>query len=173
MVYILMGVSGSGKTTIGRLLAEKLALAFHDADDFHSRENIGKMKRSVPLTDEDRMPWLFDLAIHVAQWNTRGGAVLACSALKEPYRKILNWNGKEDVTYIYLKGDRDLLMGRMSSRTTHFFPAELLDSQLESLEEPRDAVTVSANGSPDRIRELISDELVARGLLPAVSRSVH
>ncbi len=166
MVFIVMGVSGCGKTAVGTLLAERIAFPFHDADDFHSRGNMEKMKSGIPLTDEDRVPWLFDLAVHVAQWNRRGGAVLACSALKEKYREMLDWNGKEEVTYIYLKGGRDLILDRMHNRTGHFFPPELLDSQLRALEEPRQAVTVSIEKRPEDICSEIIMEIVGRELLP-------
>jgi len=132
MVFIVMGVSGCGKTTVGKLLAGRIAFPFHDADDFHSQGNLEKMNNGVPLTDEDRVPWLFDLAVHVAQWNRHGGAVLACSALKKQYRDMLDWNGKEEVAYIHLKGDRDLILGRMKDRTDHFFPPSLLESQFRN-----------------------------------------
>lgn len=166
MVFIVMGVSGCGKTAVGKLLAGRIAFPFHDADDFHSRDNMEKMKSGIPLTDDDRVPWLFDLAVHVAQWNMRGGAVLACSALKEKYREMLDWNGKEEVAYIYLKGGRDLILGRMENRTGHFFPPELLDSQLKTLEEPREAVTVSIEKRPEDICSEIITEIVGRELLP-------
>ncbi|MBP7735706.1 MAG: gluconokinase [Spirochaetes bacterium] len=166
MVFIVMGVSGSGKTAVGKLLADRIAFPFHDADDFHSSESMEKMKSGRPLTDEERVPWLFDLAVHVAQWNRHGGAVLACSALKEKYREILNWNGKEEVAYVYLKGEPELILGRMKSRTGHFFPAELLDSQFQALEEPAHAVTVSIVKRPDDICADIIDEIIRRELLP-------
>ncbi len=166
MIFIVMGVSGCGKTTVGKLLADRIVFPFHDADDFHSRGNMEKMNSGIPLTDEDRVPWLFDLAVHVAQWNRRGGAVLACSALKKQYRDMLDWNGKEDVAYIYLKGDRDLILGRMKSRTGHFFPSELLESQLQTLEEPRDAVTVSIGKKPGDICTEIIEGIIRAGLLP-------
>ena len=166
MVFIIMGVSGTGKTAIGSMLAGKLALPFHDADDFHSQGNIEKMRRNIPLTDEDRIPWLFDLAIHVAQWNCHGGAVLACSALKEKYRDIFDWNKKEEVAFIYLKGDKNVILSRMKERGNHFFPLELLDSQFQALEEPHDAVTVSIDGSADTICAEIIGEIIRKKLLP-------
>ncbi len=166
MVFIVMGVSGCGKTAVGKLLADRIAFPFHDADDFHSQGNLEKMKSGIPLADEDRVPWLFDLAVHVAQWNRHGGAVLACSALKKQYRDMLDWNGKEDVAYIYLKGDRDLILERMKDRTGHFFPPELLDSQLGDLEEPGEAVTVSIEKKPDDICVEIITGIIGRELLP-------
>ena len=166
MVLIIMGVSGTGKTTIGKMLAAKLALPFHDADDFHSQGNLEKMHNNFPLTDEDRTPWLFDLAIHVAQWNRHGGAVLACSALKEKYRDILDWNKKEDVAFIYLRGEREVILSRMRDRNGHFFPPDLLDSQFEDIEEPHDAVTISIDGSADDMCAKIIDEIASRKILP-------
>lgn len=166
MVFIVMGVSGCGKSTVGRLLADRIAFPFHDADDFHSGENMEKMKKGIPLEDDERVPWLFDLAVHVAQWNRREGAVLACSALKEKYRDMLDWNGKEEVAYIYLKGGRDLVLGRIKNRTGHFFPAELLESQFQALEEPREAVTVAIDNKPEDICSEIIAEIIRRELLP-------
>ncbi|HOT44180.1 MAG TPA: gluconokinase [Spirochaetota bacterium] len=166
MVFIVMGVSGCGKTTVGKLLAGRIAFPFHDADDFHSQGNLEKMNNGVPLTDEDRVPWLFDLAVHVAQWNRHGGAVLACSALKKQYRDMLDWNGKEEVAYIHLKGDRDFILGRLRDRTGHFFPPSLLESQFRDLEEPVDAVTVSIDSRPDDICTEIITEIIRRELLP-------
>lgn len=166
MVFIVMGVSGCGKSAVGKLLADRIAYPFHDADDFHSRDNLEKMKDGLPLADEDRVPWLFDLAVHVAQWNRHGGAVLACSALKKRYRDMLDWNGKEEVAYIHLKGDRDLILGRMKNRTDHFFPPSLLESQFGDLEEPGDAVTVSIEKRPEDICSEIIAEIIRRELLP-------
>ena len=146
-----MGVSGSGKTTVGRVLAEKLSMEFYDADDFHPQNNIAKIKNGIPLEDADRNPWLLNLAQHIAQWNRDKGAVLACSALKEKYRKILSRNGKEAVTFIYLEGNKDTILDRMRKRDGHFFPVELLDSQFNALEAPHDAITVRINKTPEEI----------------------
>lgn len=126
MVYIVMGVSGCGKTTIGRMLAKRLAINFYDADDFHSQNNIHKMKNFVPLDDKDRMQWLLDLAMYIERWSKEEGAVLACSALKEKYRQILTQDGKEKVTFIHLKGDRNVILERMEKRKEHFFPFRTL-----------------------------------------------
>jgi carbohydrate kinase (thermoresistant glucokinase family) len=174
MVFIVMGVSGSGKTTIGRMLANNIAMPFHDADDFHSQDAIMKMRHGIALTDEDRVPWLFDLALHVAQWNRHGGAVLACSALKSQYREILSWNGKESVSFIYLKGPRDLILDRMKRRNDHYFPPELLDSQLDTLEEPLDAIIVRISDDAGAICAEIINEIVRRELLPqSIVRSLN
>ena len=113
MVYIIMGVSGCGKTTVGKILAEKFAMKFYDADDFHSENSIKKMQNLIPLEDEDRIPWLLNLAVRIRQWNKGEGAVLACSALKEKYRQILSGDGKEKVIFIYLEGDSNTILERM------------------------------------------------------------
>jgi gluconokinase len=154
MIYIVMGVEGSGKTTIGELLAQHLGCAFLDADRFHSPENIKKMAAGHPLTDADRMPWL--AAIHAALTEFRAASkdvVLACSALKQSYREILEAN--LSVTWIYLKVDRAELAERIANRKGHYANVNLLDSQLATLEEPTDAITVDGNPEPDVIVENI------------------
>lgn len=122
MVYVIMGVSGCGKTTIGKMLAQRLEIKFYDADDYHAQDKINKMQNSVPLDDEDRVPWLSALAGKIKLWNIGKGAVLACSALKEKYRQILSRAGREDVVFIYLEGDRDIILDRIKGRKEHFFP---------------------------------------------------
>ncbi len=158
MIYIVMGVSGCGKSTIGALLAEKLALPFYDADDFHPSTNIEKMAQGTPLTDDDRKPWLTLLADHISNWQTEGGAVLACSALKQSYRDILSSTTENSVKFVYLKGDKAVLAARLTSRDNHFMPANLLTSQLATLEPPEDAITVLLEKT---VEEIISDILKA------------
>lgn len=165
-----MGVSGSGKTTIGRILAKKLRVGFHDADNYHPANNIVKMMNSVPLDDVDRQPWLLELARHIAGWNRGQGAVLACSALKEKYRLVLSWDGKENVTFIHLQGDEKVISERMKRRNTHFFPSGLLTSQFMELEAPSDAITLGIDGTPDEICSLIIDKLAINGFLPRNGR---
>lgn len=156
MVIVVMGVSGSGKTTIGKLLAEKLNLPFFDADDFHPPENVETMKKGKPLSDNDRKPWLENLAHEIKEWNSKKGAILACSALKKCYRQRLTSKSK-DVQYVYLKGDMDTIFKRMKSRDDHFMPPELLNSQFEVLEEPFRAITVYINKPPEAIvREIVN-----------------
>lgn len=164
MVYIIIGVSGCGKTTIGRMLAKRLAIKFCDADDYHSQNNINKMKNFIPLVDEDRIPWLLNLAMHIAQWNRDEGAVLACSALKEKYRQILSWDEKEKVVFIYLEGDKNIIIERMKRRKEHFFPLGLLESQFNALEVPLNAITVQIDKTPGEICTVIIDKLVSKGL---------
>ncbi len=143
MIVVMMGVCGCGKTTIGRGVAEALGWSFLDADDFHPPANVAKMASGIPLTDEDRWPWLDRLRDELAAVNRRGEhAVLACSALKRAYRARLAAAG--DVRFVYLKGDRETIAGRLGSREGHYMPASLLDSQLAALEEPDDALVVNA-----------------------------
>lgn len=160
MIYILMGVSGAGKTVIGRKLADKLDIPFYDADDFHPPRNIEKMESGLPLNDRDRKPWLLKLADKIRRWENEGGAVLACSALKEHYRKLLTSRCPRDCTrFIYLKGDANLIAERLARRSDHFMPGKLLDSQFEALEEPEDALTVSIEQNPEEIIRDIMDKL--------------
>ena len=146
-----MGVSGSGKTSVGKALAEFLGWDFYDADDFHPPENISKMENGIPLTDSDRAPWLAALHDLIESCLTRNQpGVLACSALKEVYRKKLV-GGAEDVQLVYLKGSYELIWSRMSARQDHYMKPEMLKSQFEALEEPDDALTVDISGSVDEI----------------------
>ncbi|HEY6331229.1 MAG TPA: gluconokinase [Blastocatellia bacterium] len=161
MIIILMGVSGSGKTVIGRLLAERLGWTFYDADDFHPASNIEKMSQNQPLTDADRLPWLERLQQLVRTTLDSGSnAVLACSALKQEYRRYLLIDPR--VRLVYLKGSFLLIQGRLSHRRGHFMPAALLESQFKALEEPTDAVTVDVSGTPDEIIGQIIEELSVR-----------
>ena len=135
MVTIIMGVSGSGKTFIGTRLAKQWDVPFYDADDFHSDVNKQKMKEGNALANADRQTWLQELATRIQRWDQDRGAVLACSALKKPYRRTLSDNYSPEVQFVYLHGSQDLIRKRMRDRD-HFFRAELLDSQFETLEEP-------------------------------------
>ncbi len=144
-----MGVVGSGKTTIGQLLAQRLGWQFADADDFHPPGNIDKIHRGVPLDDSDRAPWLSALRIGIEQWNADGeNVVLACSALKRRYRDELSDGA---VQFIYLKGSYELILSRLRARQGHFASDSILTSQFADLEEPHDAVTVSVDKTPEAI----------------------
>lgn len=159
MIYIVMGVSGCGKSTVGKLLSEKLSLPFYDADDYHFPENIKKMQNGIALTDADRKPWLSLLADNIKQWETSGGAVLACSALKQMYRDLLSSTTTGVVKFIYLEGDKAVLHARLTSRGSHFMPDTLLDSQLQTLEPPSDAITVSIELALDEVISSILHEV--------------
>jgi carbohydrate kinase (thermoresistant glucokinase family) len=155
MIIIIMGVSSSGKSLTGKKVAEALGLPFYDADDFHPASNVKKMHEGIPLTDADRIPWLQNMATHIKQWQSQGGAVLACSALKEKYRVILSDHYTAYVHFIYLKGSKELIMERIRQRPNHFFPPALLDSQFAALEEPKKAFHVSIDDAPQEIADKI------------------
>jgi gluconokinase len=158
MVVVLMGVAGSGKTTVGRMLAAATGATFYDADDFHPEANVEKMRRGVPLTDDDRGPWLEALRALVASCLERGErAVLACSALKEEYRERLRVDGR--VRFVYLKGDYELIEARLRGRSGHFMKPQMLESQFDALEEPSHALEVDVAATPEEIVETIKGRL--------------
>ena len=162
MVIILMGVSGAGKTTVGNRLARDLGWEFFDGDAFHPADNLDKMVEGIPLTDEDRWPWLRALHDFIHERLMVGApAVVACSALKATYRDTL-LDGNEGAYLVYLKGSYDLIRSRLKARTGHFFDAELLDSQFEALEEPDpdEVLTVDIGRPPDEVVEVIKQALV-------------
>ena len=149
-----MGVSGSGKTSIGRGLAEALGLPFIEGDDYHPAANRAKMSAGEPLDDDDRAPWLAELGRVLAAAEADGGAVLACSALKEKYRDALRQPLRHPLHIVYLDGSYELLAARLAGRKGHFFPPELLASQFEALERPADAVDVDISRPiPDVIQQ--------------------
>jgi gluconokinase len=150
MIVIVMGVTGSGKTTIGSLLAEQLGWQFADADDFHLPANVEKMRRGIPLNDEDRKPWLQRLHDAITDWIAEGkNVVLACSALKRSYRRELA--AGPEVRFVYLKGSADLIRGRLRSRHGHFANEQILAGQFADLEEPDAAITVAIASKPQLI----------------------
>jgi gluconokinase len=156
LVLIIMGVVGVGKTTVGRLLAEKLGWQFADADDFHPAANIEKIRRGIPLDDSDRAPWLARLRNAILEWNAQNqNVVLACSALKRKYRDALSADG---VRFVYLEGTPELIRQRLEARHGHFATDSILASQFRDLEVPENAITVSV----DKIPEAIAEELLAR-----------
>ncbi len=149
MVILIMGVSGCGKTTIGRKLARMRHVPFLDGDELHSKSSISKMKSGIPLTDVDRGPWLQRVSKEMVRMAGQGGGVVACSALKEKYRRVLLDNASFPFLLVYLKGSRGILQKRLLKRSDHFMPPDLLDSQLKALEEPASALTLSIELSPD------------------------
>ncbi len=157
MIIVVMGVCSCGKTLIGEMLAEEMGLAFYDADDFHSAASVEKMNSGIALDDDDRLPWLKRMAEKMPQWEREGGAVLACSALKKSYRKILK--GAHEVHFVYLKGSKELIVERMRNRKAHYMPVSLVDSQFATLEEPADAMVVDVAKTPDEIVRYILAEL--------------
>jgi gluconokinase len=156
--FIVMGVSGCGKSSVGEALAKQLGWGFYDADDFHPPENVAKMASGIPLDDSDRVPWLAELhnLISASLKADRPG-VLACSALKERYRQML-LDGNPNVQLVYLKGSYDLIWSRMEKRKDHYMKPHMLQSQFDALEEPKSALTVDISMSVDDIvQQIISD----------------
>jgi gluconokinase len=154
MIVVLMGVSGSGKTTIGAALAARLHWAVADADEFHSAQNKQKMAAGIALTDDERAPWLKTLRQQISSWlAAQQSAVLACSALKQTYREALMIH--PDVRLVYLKGSYDIIASRIRGRVAHYVTESLLSSQFATLEEPRDALAVDINQSVSEILDEI------------------
>lgn len=151
LVLIFMGVSGCGKTTVGKLFAKKAGAIFIEGDEFHPAENVEKMRRGIPLTDQDRTEWLGTLRQIITRSLNQGTlTVMTCSALKAAYRDRLQ-DGDARVQFVYLTGPRALLEQRLKARKNHYMPPTLLDSQLTTLEPPADALTFSCEKSPDEI----------------------
>jgi carbohydrate kinase (thermoresistant glucokinase family) len=165
VIAVVMGVSGSGKTTVAVLLAAALGCQFQEGDDLHPAANVEKMSGGTPLTDADRLPWLRKIAEEIDGWRARGeSGVLTCSALKRSYRDIII-DGRSDVTLVYLKGSYDLIRRRMAARHEHFMPVALLDSQFATLQEPtpdEHPIIVDVGGRPAEIAAEIVHQLEER-----------
>ncbi|MDZ8107723.1 MAG: gluconokinase [Nostoc sp. DedQUE12a] len=159
MIIIIMGVSGAGKTTIGKLLANSLGWEFSDADAFHSLENVEKMRCGIPLTEADRIPWLQNLQIAIKNWlQENKSMVLACSALKESYRQFLAVDN-ERIRLVYLKGSYELIQKRLQERHNHYMSEKLLDSQFNTLEEPLNTLYIDVIETPQVIVQNIRTAL--------------
>ena len=154
VILIVMGVTSTGKTTIGELLAERLGAPFAEGDRYHPEANIAKMSAGTPLNDEDRWPWLDAIAADIARWDAQDqSAVVTCSALKRSYRDRFR-AASDGVRFVFLDGDEELIAGRMAERKHHFMPTSLLKSQLATLERPEgepDVITVCVGRTPEQI----------------------
>jgi gluconokinase len=162
---VVMGVSGAGKSTVGERLAQRLERAFIEGDSLHPPQNVEKMKHGTPLADADRIPWLNAIAARIdAARAAHRPVVITCSALKRAYRARLS-GGRNDVGFVYLKGSKELIAGRLAVRPDHFMPPQLLDSQLAALEEPapdESAIAVTIDPAPEEIVEKILAMVAAK-----------
>ncbi len=158
MIYLIMGVSGSGKSTIGKALSQKLDYTFYDGDDFHPPENIDKMSQGIPLNDSDRLPWLHNIKSVI---NKHKNAVITCSALKQSYRDLLEENNT-DIIWIYLKGSYEIFLKRLQQRSEHFMKENMLQSQFQALEEPNNALIIDVNLSVEEIIQEIINQTYAK-----------
>lgn len=158
-VIYIMGVSGSGKTTIGKKLSAAVGIPFFDGDDYHPDSNKEKMKAGHPLDDDDRKEWLISLHGLAKRESKRSGAIIACSALKERYRALLAKDITVPVFWVFLQGDYELISQRMKSRKDHYMPESLLQSQFETLEAPANAIMVDVNKEPEEIVNTIKNKL--------------
>jgi gluconokinase len=171
MIVVLMGVSGVGKTTIGKLLATRTGWNFEDADDYHSEENRRKMAAGMPLTDADRSPWLNNVHERMLQYHRRGeNAIFACSALKQQYRELLATGFANDgIRFVYLHASATLIKERLNARHHPYMSPALLDSQLATLESPSNAWSVHVDGSPTEAVEEILTRLREAGILTSTA----
>jgi carbohydrate kinase (thermoresistant glucokinase family) len=162
-VIYIMGVSGSGKTTIGWQLSARTGYPFYDADNFHTKENKDKMKAGIPLTDEDRWPWLENIHDFVVEKIATHHIILVCSALKQVYRNRLSKAIEQNCRWIFLQGDYNTILDRLKSRSGHYMPATLLRSQFDALEVPVNAISVDIKLAP----EIIIDTIISKiNLIP-------
>jgi carbohydrate kinase (thermoresistant glucokinase family) len=170
LILVVMGVSGSGKTTVGERLAARLGWPYQEGDALHPPANVAKMRSGTPLDDADRWPWLAAIAARIDAWRAAGSpGIVTCSALKRRYRDVLVGD-RPDVRLVYLKGSRDGIGARLSARRDHYMPATLLQSQFEALEEPgpdERPITVAVDGTPDEIVDKVLRALAATPSSPS------
>ena len=159
LAIFIMGVSGVGKSTIGKLLAKQLSIPFFDGDDYHPEKNKKKMADGHPLDDDDRYDWLLNLNKLANEETHHNSCIIACSALKESYRELLKKDIEARVKWILLYGSFNQILGRIQQRTTHFMPSSLLKSQFDALENPIEALKINIKDTPQKIIALIVDEL--------------
>jgi gluconokinase len=177
MIILVMGVSGSGKTTIGKMLADAIRCSFLEGDPLHSKENIEKMSHGIPLTDSDRAPWLTAIRSHILESFKRGeNLVVGCSALEQQYREFLAEG--IPITWVYLKGSAELIRARIKHRPSHFMKADMLRSQFDALEEPSDAIVIDISRPPSAIVAQILAQLprprpTLRGRAPPHAQNKH
>ena len=164
MVIVLMGVSGSGKTTIGRILSIRTDIPFFDGDDFHPDANVQKMAKGTPLTDQDRVAWIGQIADFINGAPAKH-KILACSALSKFVRGLMIKEIKEYCYFVFLKGSHDLIKERMDNREKHYMKSVMLASQFETLEEPESALIMSIENSPDQICDVIYDAIREDGVI--------
>ncbi len=162
---VVMGVAGCGKSTIAERVAERLRWPFIEGDELHPVANVEKMSRGIPLDDEDRMPWLEAVAGTIREWRSQNRpGVIACSALRRAYREVIA-GGHDDVCFVYLRGERDLIARRLAKRRGHFMPVRLLDSQFATLEEPlvppERAMELDVSGSPEELTRAVLNAVAA------------
>lgn len=162
MIYMFMGVSGSGKSTVGKSFADLRNLPFFDGDDFHPEANVQKMSQNQALDDGDRVAWLSTLAKAMKECDAKGDAVFACSALKQKYRDSLNLESAVPITWVYLKGSYELIYERMAQRQNHFMSEKMLRSQFDTLEEPLDAIELDLSLSVEVMLEDLEIRLVQK-----------
>ncbi len=146
-----MGVSGCGKTTIGKILSKEKNIPFFDADDYHPKENIKMMKEGKPLNDKNRLPWLIKINNLIKKNSQVSSCIIACSSLKKKYRSIIKKNITIPIHFIYLKGKKKIIYERLKKRKNHFMKKSLLNSQFKALEEPSNSLTIDVNKNPKKI----------------------
>nr|WP_321454650.1 gluconokinase [uncultured Cohaesibacter sp.] len=162
MIIVVMGISGSGKSTLGKLLADRLGVPFEEGDAYHSQDNVKKMAAGIPLTDEDRKPWLETLAAAMSHWDARGETrVLSCSALRKAYRDLFR-QAAQNLRFIFLDGAEDLVRARMAERQSHFMPVKLIESQIAALEVPdgeEDVIRIDIANDPQAMVSDVMEKL--------------